>query len=266
MTPLSKVKHKLYASLSHKKYRQEHRLVIVEGIKMVREALNSDWRVHSVIVEEGKSIFLADEIVRSEKVPVYECDNSAFKQLTSQVNPEGVIAVVHFPDAQEDFGVVHADLQAEVLSESPGFILNNIQDPGNVGTILRIADWFGMKSIICTEGTADILNSKTLRSSMGAVFRIKTTYVQSLFPSILHSPFPILAADMDGEDLETTELTGKEWIILGNEANGIDEEIRTLASVSKVHISGGGKAESLNVGVAAGILAYKISQKNLTSK
>lgn len=265
MSPLSKIKHKLYASLSHKKYRQEHRLLIVEGIKMVREALNAEWKVESVIVEEGKAAFIPDDIIQHTNVPVLGCENSAFKQLSSQINPEGVLAVVHFPENQPGFGEMLPELSSEILRESPGFILDNIQDPGNVGTILRIADWFGMKTVICTEGTADILNPKTLRSSMGAVFRVKVIYVQSVFPGILHSPAPVVVADMEGEDLAEIAVTGREWVVLGNEANGVHPEISALSSISKVHISGGGKAESLNVGVAAGIFAYKVCQKQFRS-
>ena len=259
MTPLSKIKLKLFLSLSIKKYRQEYGLFLVEGIKMTKEALLSGWDIQAIIVEDSRQDSLSDWGIPIENQEVYHCETSIFKQLSSQNNPEGILAVIGFPDAQSDFGFILPELPPDAFAESPGFILDNIQDPGNVGTILRIADWFGMKSVICTEGTADVLNAKTLRGSMGSVFRIKITYVKSLFPQIADTPCPILLADMQGESLEKAVLSGKEWILLGNEANGVNPEIAALSSLKKIHISGKGQAESLNVAVSAGIFAYRVA-------
>lgn len=233
-------------------------MFIVEGIKMVKEALLSGWEVEGVLIEDGKINIINNWDFFSDSIPVYHCESSVFRTFSAQVNPEGILAVVNYPSNQPYFGQFEAGFPSCLIGQGPGFILDNIQDPGNVGTILRIADWFGIRSAICIEGTADILNPKTLRSSMGAIFRVKINYVRSLIPEILNPELPLVAADMSGENLASAIFSGKEWIILGNEANGISEEIKDLPHVRRIRIEGRGMAESLNVGVAAGIFAYEL--------
>jgi TrmH family RNA methyltransferase len=128
-----------------------------------------------------------------------------------------------------------------------------------LGTIIRIADWFGFRHIICNKGTVDVLNPKVLRASMGSFFRVNIEYVEDLAPILAEHSSQIRVADMEGETLAEAPLQGNEFILLGNEANGISDDAHPL---KKITIHGKGGAESLNVGVAAGIFAYTLSQKH----
>jgi len=139
-----------------------------------------------------------------------------------------------------------------------GLLLDSVQDPGNLGAILRIADWFGLGHVICGKGTADALNPKTLRSSMGAIFRVQLSYADDL-PAFVqaHGLTPFLA-DMDGVSIAQANLSPADWVVLGNEANGVSEGLRTLPTAKRLTIPRMGGAESLNVAVAAGIVAWEM--------
>ncbi len=258
MISLSKAKLAFFRSLLEKKYRHAEGMFLVEGIKMFQEAYYSTFEIVAVVVlqeqrEKIQSIFPIDITF-----PIFCAENATFKQMATLNSPEGIITVIRFPK-NDYFGKILTEVPADFLSNGHSFLLENIQDPGNVGTILRIADWFGIKQVICTEGTADVLNPKTLRSSMGAIFRVKTAYLKSLSPTFFaHSP-QLYAADMQGTAIQSTPFSPNACIVLGNEANGVSAEI--LASAQAFTIPKIGGAESLNVGVAAGIIAYQLQNQ-----
>ncbi|MEZ4829402.1 MAG: RNA methyltransferase [Bacteroidia bacterium] len=233
-----------------KKYRHQHGLFIVEGKKMVNEAITSGWDVQTLIVRE-------DMVEKFDglyfDIEVCFAGQQDFARLSSQPSPEGVLAVVKFP--APDFCET---CQPEILPEGPGFILDAIQDPGNLGTIMRIADWFGFPRVIFGLGTSDLLNPRSLRSTMGAVFRVNVMYVENIAKLISTAPDRVLIADLEGQPLENITWQGNEFVVIGNEANGVSEEIRALAGLRKVSIPGEGGAESLNAGVSAGIFAWNL--------
>lgn len=227
-------------------------MFIVEGKKMFQEALQSGWPIEAIIVQET----LADAflpLLAAGELPAYLASDSDFRQLAQLTSPEGILTVIHFPAA--DFGAI----AGKTLPAGPGFLLDAVQDPGNLGAIMRIADWFGFSALICNKGTVDFLNVKSLRSSMGAIFRVQVVYVDSLTSCIDSLDQTVWVADMAGEALGELAMGPADFILLGNEANGVTEGIAE-SGLRKVHIPGRGGAESLNVSVAAGILAWELSR------
>lgn len=249
ITPLSKAKLKYFRALSDKKKRLEARCIAVEGVKMLEEALQSEWEIVAVVLNEESLI----ELLPPFSAPVYLAEKQDFQQLNSLSSPEGIITYLALPASVN--WALKQGLPA-VGDTAYGFILDNIQDPGNVGTILRIADWFGFPTVLCGEGTADAGNPKTLRASMGAVFRLDIRYVRDLHQFISQNLSEVVVADMLGELADKQALAGKKWIVLGNEGKGISPQIRNIAGIQFVSIPRKGGAESLNVGIAAGILAF----------
>lgn len=250
MQVISKAKIKLFTSLSVKKYRHQHGLFIVEGKKMVREAILSDWKTAAVVAREDMAESAAAWFPEAE---IFSATESEFIRLSAHPNPEGILAILHFPN--ENFCV---PLSLNSLPEGPGFILDGIQDPGNLGTILRIADWFGFPHVILGPGTADLLNPKTLRSTMGAVFRVNVLYIESLVSLAENEGDRMVAADLEGKNLQDFDWSGKEFVVIGNEARGLSTELKAISGLQKVCIPGEGGAESLNAAVSAGIFAWNL--------
>ncbi|MEL6675835.1 MAG: RNA methyltransferase [Bacteroidota bacterium] len=252
MLRLSKAKLKLFTALSQKKYRYEQQRFVIEGVKMVEEAISSNFLVEAIIVEDTKTSLLEAKAIPSD-ISLFSLPLAEFRQLSKLQHPEGICAIVAFPQA--DF------LTAKPLSHLPegkGFLLDGLQDPGNVGTILRTLDWFGASWIVCGPGTVDILNPKCLRASMGAIFRVHIqtlTDWASLHPTEMER---IYLADMQGVDLREVNFSQDACILMGNEAKGVSSFWRAQPATHKIHIPGGGEAESLNAGIAAGILAWKL--------
>jgi len=256
MQPLSKTKLRLFRSLHSKKQRYKQGMFIVEGIKMVQEVHRAKWQLVCVIIREDalqkyeSTINLFPESIRFQTSP----DN--FLHISSQENPEGIVAVVYLPKHLDP-----AQHQSMALPDGPGFILDRIQDPGNVGTILRIAHWFGFRSVICLEGTADVLNAKTLRSSMGALFFVNVMYSTLSQIGEQINTQQLWIADLGGNSLESVQFGAEDYFVLGNEAQGVDPYIFSLNQDRMIHIPGTQGAESLNVAVAAGIIAYVFSTR-----
>lgn len=252
MQYLSKTKLKLFTSLRLKKFRYEHQLLVVEGVKMVREALEEGLPVEAVLFRDDRAVDLAQEIPPALADRFFLLESEEFMQLASLESPEGVLAVIGFPGVQQV-----APIAGPVAG--PGLILDRIQDPGNLGTILRTADWFGLRQVLALKGTVDWSNPKTLRASMGAVFRVSLRYAS---PDELDLVGQIWAATMEGESLIGAPLAPQDWVLLGNEAQGISPELFNHLPVKKIRIPGRGGAESLNVAIAAGIFAFQLYQQS----
>jgi TrmH family RNA methyltransferase len=252
MLPISKAKLRTFASLQTKKYRQKHGLFVIEGKKMVREALVSGFSIEAILIIEDRQ---EDNDLQFESVlpdKVFAASPTDFQQISSLQSPEGVLAILRLPETY---------LQTHSLSQLPpgkGLLLDEIQDPGNLGTLIRTADWFGIDQIICRKGTVDCFNPKVLRSSMGSIFRVNIIYVNVWERPIQASAQRVWLADMEGEALDKAIFGAEDWLLLGNEANGVDEKLKALPEIRKVHIPGRGGAESLNVGVAGGILMSRM--------
>ena len=237
--------------LKDKKYRDENNEFIIEGIKMISEALQEDINIkHILVCDDCNSNCqipndLMYEIAKHNMVRVSE---KVFKTITDVTNPQGILAVVEKNksseiDYKEDFFV----------------ILDDIQDPGNIGTILRTADSINLKQIIVSSKTADAFNPKVVRSTMGAIFRVNVIVMEDLTKIVRElkkHKIKVYATDLGTEKSIYDVTYKKSAIIIGNESKGVSEKLLNIAD-ERIKIPMTGKTESLNAGVATGIIMYE---------
>jgi RNA methyltransferase, TrmH family len=240
---LSKTHTKYIQSLLHKKFRDELGLFIAEGPKVVMDLLNSRKFV-------CKELFALEDWIKEHKIflqawndiSITEVKDFELKKISSLSTAHSVVAV--FEKRKQNFDI-----------ETGGKIilaLDTIQDPGNLGTIIRIADWFGVTDIVCSRGCADMYNAKVVQSTMGSLGRINVLYTDLVEWLKENKQIKIYSASLEGKDVKTIKL--KEGIIIiGNEANGVSDEVMKLVT-EKITIPGTGEAESLNAAVATGII------------
>ena len=231
---LSKNKIKVIQSLQRKKGRIQHGLFIAEGIKVVQELVASSFELHSLYVTEGHEHHFDAELIQG-------VTEDELKKISTLKTPSGVLALFRLAKIQ--------DLQLDGLV----LALDTINDPGNLGTIIRLCDWFGVKQLLCSKNTVDCYNSKVVQSTMGSLSRVQINYVD-LEEVLQKMPTPKLAADLDGENLYQAALPKKGVIILGNESNGIGAELKELKDRSLTIPRFGVETESLNVATAAAII------------
>lgn len=231
METLSKNKIKWISSLRLKKNREAERLFVVEGNKMVKEILEL-WPQSIKLICSTQDNYLKYD----NSFIVNERD---MKSMSNLKTPPSALAVVKMPSLT----AIKKDL---VLA------IDGVQDPGNMGTILRTADWFGVDEVICSKETVDIFNPKVIQSSMGSIFRIPVKY-GNLEAMIKEYELPTFGALLDGENIYQSSLPQKALIVMGNEGNGITSEIRKCIDHSLM-IPQFGEAESLNVSIAAGVI------------
>lgn len=238
--------------LKEKKYRDENNQFIVEGIKLVAEAIEENASINSIVVCEdcvndgSLDKKLLYEIARFKCIYVTE---KIFNTLTDVSNPQGILAIIDRKannnniDYKQDFIVV----------------LDGIQDPGNLGTILRTVDSAGLNQIIVSKETADSYNPKVVRSTMGGIFRvniIKSDDLVNTLKQLQNKGFEVVVTSLDTQNSVYDIKYNKKVVVIGNEANGVSKEIQELAD-KKVKIPMLGKTESLNAGVASGIMIYE---------
>lgn len=240
--------------LKEKKFREEYNEFIIEGIKMIEEAIQENAKIKSIIIcDDCKTAGnipneLMYEIAKLECIYVAE---KIFSSITEVINPQGIMAIIEKPNNNEN----EIDYKEDNL-----LILDNIQDPGNIGTILRTADSLDIKQIVVSKGTADIYNPKVVRSTMGAIFRIRVIEVEDLPKEIRKMKkhkINVYATDLKTDksiyDVDYT----KSAIVIGNEANGVSEEVLKEAS-ERIKIPMLGKTESLNAAVATSVILYEV--------
>ena len=250
---LSKNRLKLITSLAYKKNRDELGLFTAEGSKSVVELLpafkcrfllaTQEW------LNEHNSFGLPAETI------VVTPDE--LKKSSSLKTAQGVLAVFEKPAFEWSFPLIQNKLS---------LALDNIQDPGNLGTIIRTADWFGIEHVFCTETTADVFGSKAVQATMGALSRVKVHYVDlHRFLSELPVSTPVYGTSLDGENIYETDITSQGVIVMGNEGNGISEQIELLVS-RKILIPsypvGRKTSESLNVGIATAIVCAEFCRRD----
>jgi RNA methyltransferase, TrmH family len=253
MQPLSKAKLRLFAALQLKKIRYEERLFIAEGLKMLQEALRSDYEIEAIVLQSGKTL---PSDLQAPAHLLLVASSEDFKRLTTQVSPEGVVTVLRIPQAP----LCQLGNPVDHLPPGPAFILAAIQDPGNLGTILRTAEWFGMPSIICGPGTVDPFNPKVLRSSMGSLFRTRLYLLDDLEAWLQLHAHLVICADMDGVPLSAAAIQDRPYMLLGNESLGVPASIAKMPGITKVTIPRFGQAESLNAATAAAVLAWELKR------
>jgi TrmH family RNA methyltransferase len=242
---------KFLHSLHLKKFRDINQAFAVEGVKMVDELLRSGYRIMEVYATSpwiSKNLRLCQE----KQISCQEISDSELGRISNLTAPNEVIAIASMPAADVPNPKTFGQL---VL------VLDRIQDPGNFGTIIRTADWFGIGHIICSEDTADLYNPKVIQATMGSVFRVSLHY-SGLVNYIQESlaGWRIYAASADGGDLYTEDLAFPAAIVIGNESQGISPEVMSLAGI-KLGIPRFGITESLNASVATGIILSEFTRR-----
>lgn len=244
--------------LKDKKYRDESNEYVIEGIKLVKEAIQEKASIKQIIICEDcedSGVIPKDLMYEIAK---YECvyvAKKVFNSLTEVVNPQGIIAIIN-----KNTGENQINYAEEII-----VALDDIQDPGNLGTILRIADSVGLTQILVSKGTADAFNPKVVRSTMGAIFRVKIIECEDLkqtLKELKKHKFEVVVTSLQTEESFYDINYNKKVIVIGNEANGVKQEIQDMAD-KKVKIPMLGKTESLNAAVATGIMLYEYVRQKL---
>lgn len=235
--------------LNNRKYRDLNNKFIIEGYRFVKEAFVSNASIESILISSNFISKYEDIISLCEEknVLIYEIADNIFKELCNTENPQGIM------------GLINREITSISFEDGVYVLLDKLQDPGNVGTIIRTSHAAGVKGIICTKGTVDPYNDKVLRSTMGSIFYIPIVFDNDLtkITALKEKKFELLVTSLeDCVDLYDCNLKNNLIIAIGNEGNGISDEIFNLAS-KRIKIPMPGGAESLNAGVAGSIIIYE---------
>lgn len=244
--------------LKEKKYRDLTGKYIVEGIKLVEEAINENVNIDCIVVCEDcikDNAFERKLMYEIAKQNVIYVSSKVFGTITDVSNPQGILAVVKNNEECNNI-----NYQEDII-----VVLDGIQDPGNLGTILRTVDSANLKQIIVSENTADVYNPKVVRSTMGAIYRVNVVRADDLVSELSkmkQNGYDIVVTSLDTEDSVYDIDYIKKVIVIGNEANGVSKEVQEMAD-NRVKIPMLGKTESLNASVAAGIMIYEYVRKKI---
>lgn len=241
---VSKNQIKRIISLQQKKYRKESGLFFVEGKKVIQELLDSKFVLEELFVTEPLFENIPQQTFISE---------SDLKKISALTNPNNSLAVFRMPEPKKinEGGIILA--------------LDKIRDPGNLGTIIRLCDWFGITDLVCSEDTVDLYNPKVLQATMGSITRVNVSYV-NLNVFLTETKLPVFGTFMEGKNLYKSQLPQKGIIVMGNEANGISPEIEQLITDKITIPRFGNPTESLNVATATAIVLseFRRSLKEIT--
>ena len=248
MEQISSVKNphiRSWRSLLERKGREETDSFLVEGTRMVREALSSDFEVRALLIREG----FDPPSPLPAKIPVYILSDHAFSAVTDTRTPQGIAAVL--------------SRRLHPLAGTKLIALDAVQDPGNVGTVIRTADAAGFDGVILGSECADLFSPKVLRSTMGSIFRMHFGLTEDL-PSLLRqyreNRFSVISSQLDGDPFfERSGISSSFILIIGNEGNGISDAVQSVAT-HRLRLPMRGGAESLNAAVAAGIMMYDLTR------
>ena len=245
--------------LKDKKYRDIENSYIIEGIKLLKEAIEEKAEIKQIIICDDceKTEMISKELMY--EIAKYNCNyvtSKIFKYLTEVQTPQGILAVIgKTPKDQE------IDYTQDII-----VVLDGIQDPGNLGTILRTVDSIGLTQILVSKETADSFNPKVVRSTMGAIFRVKVIECENLqgkLKEIKKHKYKIVVSSLQTENSLYDIKLNKKVIVVGNEANGVSAEIQEMAD-EKIKIPMLGKTESLNAAVATGVMLYEYVRQKIS--
>lgn len=250
---LSSAQIKEIKSLHLRKNRDSSGLFVVEGVKMVSELLKSDFTILSIY---GTEKWLRDvKLKKGSKSPLLQTVSpSELSRISTLKTPNEVLAVVRIPELL----LTNDDFDGLIL------MLDHIADPGNLGTIIRVADWFGVRTIICSPDTVELYNPKVVQATMGSLFRVKV--VHDDLPAIINrfaQSLPKYGALLDGENIYKENLPEKAVIVIGNESHGISNTVRSLIDRPVMIPALASGAESLNASVAAAIICSEFRRNAL---
>ncbi len=237
---LSKNQVKLIQKLHYKKYRNELNLFIVEGKKSINEFLQAGYTPQLLIATEAFTTNVSQHLI----TPV---SKDELRKVSALQNPDEGLAVFEQPKHKG------------ILQEGVIVALDNVQDPGNLGTIIRLCDWFGVETLLCNTQTVDCYNPKVVQASMGSLTRVAVHYLD-LAAFLTTTALPVYTMDLEGENLYTATFPKDCILILGNEANGISSEVRALSNevITIPRFSKHQRTESLNVAMAGAIILSEV--------
>ena len=254
---LSKARIKHIRSLEQKKYRTQYGLFVIEGDKIVREILASSLIVECVLAKPAWLNLLSD-CLRAKSQEIIEVNDKELSPISFLKTPNQTMALVRIPQYSLDMSE---------LTEGLSLYLNQVQDPGNLGTIIRLADWFGIRHVLCGSGCADPFNPKTVQSTMGAITRVKTYQTDESFFQLLniHRPgFDVYGTFLNGENLYNVSLSPQAVIVMGNESKGISDEVAQYVNrhlLIPPYPTGEPTSESLNVATATAIVCAEFRRR-----
>lgn len=247
-------------SLHKKKYRWEHQNFFVEGVRAVEESIISKGEIEYILYSEaiynvkgGNELI---ELIEKEEYTNYQITDKLLKEISDTENPQGIMAVVK----------LHISNLEDVLVDSNNFLvlLDRLQDPGNMGTIIRTADALGANGVVITRGSVDMFNPKTIRSTMGSIFHIPLVYYDDINDALMElkeKNIKIMSTSLESSvPCYEVDFTKDFALVIGNEASGISKEVLDNSD-TLIRIPMVGRAESLNAGVASGIVMYEASRQ-----
>ncbi len=247
MTEASAIK--LARKLNQKKYRRQTGLFIAEGRKIIAELIKSPFNIKTIIATEDAM----EQIPLPSDIQIITTDQQTINKISQLKTPQPIMAIVE----QLEWPVRGDEaIRGLVLA------LDNIQDPGNMGTILRLADWFGVELVVASSDTVDVYNPKVVQASMGSLFRVPVVYTD-LVHFLSDCQAPIYGTTLDGEPIDQQELSGNAVLVMGNEAHGLRQEIKRLVTL-RLFIPSfrqGEHAESLNVATATAIVLWEFRRR-----
>jgi RNA methyltransferase, TrmH family len=246
---LSKSQINLLKSLQQKKFRLEHGFFLVEGRRSIAEFAGSAYQVQCIYHTPA---FDPKVLKLSQKINLCEISVTELEKISTLKTPQDAVAQIKVPEWPV---LKQNDLQGQF-----SIVLDGIQDPGNMGTIIRIADWFGIGHIICSEDTVDAYNPKVIQACMGSLARVKVHYTD-LAGFLKETGLPKFGALLNGDSIYNADFGSEGLIIMGNEGNGITPRIQQLITRA-ITIPRIGQAESLNVAVATALFCSEISRKS----
>jgi len=251
---------KLFSSLRNKKYREIHHKFLAEGEKIVLEILHSSSRIFDIqcLIATNEFIKVHGSEVLKNVQEIYEVSAAVLDKISSLNTPNQAILVCGIPDHSPDF---------PEISEGISLFLDDIRDPGNLGTIMRTADWFGIRHIFCTRESVDVFNPKVVQSTMGSLCRVKVYYIETsaLLKEVRKiESFPLIGTVLDGDNIYTSLLPSRGIIVLGNESQGISQKLKEALNFRLLIQSYGNNSEtseSLNVASAAAIVIAEFRRR-----
>ena len=245
---ISKNQIKYVHQLELKKFRKQEGLFIAEGHKVVGDLLKAGYTPKQLYAT-------ADWIAATPVAGAVEVTNDELTKLSLQQHPQQVLALFPIPQSQPNLSTLNSNLS---------ILLDNVQDPGNLGTIIRIADWFGIDTIFCSEGTVDAWNPKVVQATMGSIARVHLIYIDTMqLLDSLPKDFLVYGTFLDGENIYTQELSQQGLIVMGNEGNGISDAVRARVTHKLLipDFHKGPTADSLNVAIATAITCSEFRRR-----
>ena len=244
--------------LKDKKYREMNKQFIIEGLKLIKEAIEENANIKQIVICDNcqNTGIIPKELMY--EIAKYECvyvTDKVFNSISDVNSPQGILAIIEINDKEKEI-----DYSQDII-----VALDDIQDPGNLGTILRTVDSIGLNQILVSKGTADCYNPKVVRSTMGAIFRVKIIECEDLektLKEIKRHKFKLVVTSLQTENSLYDIDFNKKVIIIGNEANGVEAKIQEISD-EKIKIPMIGKTESLNAAVATSIVLYEYVRQKI---